>query len=89
MGPVCWQTCPRSEDECGALCLPNNDSCADTVKKDITDTLQLALAAAAAVATDGADLSVVFADALKVIGDFAYDICPSSWSWKLIYFYIF
>jgi hypothetical protein len=47
------------------MCLPSKDSCSEQVRGQITTTLKLALAIAAAAATDGADLSLVFKEALK------------------------
>lgn len=54
VGPVCWESCPSGETDCGAGCSSGKSSCASTVSNMVISPIMVVANVAAIVLTAGA-----------------------------------
>ena len=76
IGPVCWQNCPKTKYECGALCIDGGAlECTAEVLEAVKDVVETALDIAEAAETGGANFVLVVKDVAELAEFFIRPIC--------------
>jgi len=79
IGPVCWASCPASEDyDCGAICVENGDQCTTKVQQVSDALIKLVGQLIQCASVKGCNVSEIGQAIKAIIQQFDLSMCPDN-----------
>jgi len=78
VGPVCWGNCPAGEDQCGALCLTQNQQCSGTIMNISMGVLNGITQIMGNITNKTAAEQAIIQVVIGLLGNLSYPLCDSN-----------